>query len=735
MPHKTTRINARGKEPDFLFSLYYIIAALFALFFPTVFIGGGLVIGGGYSRSAFFAVASLLVVFVFGIALRLRYPQRFCAEGRTKERLFGELSLGAPFILAAYTLVSFAAPANETLYPIVYIAIALIAAYYGGGATAILVSYAVIIEALSFFAAYGDAPKTFPALSHIAFIILFALLFTLFAKVEVIRGRLRGERTLNQKLEQMEQEALDYRLISLVSMEAAPLSKEERQTRRQFSSVAALKNTIYDILSVVKESVNPDTLALYLLEPSGESLKLKECITERGEAVLEKIPAAEGFAGSIVKHKQPLAIDNIKSSKSGITYYAVESGARSFIGYPLMEGEFVRGVILCDSEKKGAFGETSFSLLDAASRQILSAMTAERLLNALDAKRERNEKLYRASEGFNNTLTLPDVYKVLFATAREIIRTVDFLAVSLILDDNRNESGIVAVEGDERELLLTKRCPAGQSLVSGVIKTGSELPHTPFDQMDDKKRVVFFEGESLPPLKSLKVMPLISQKGSIGAFVIGSRKRNVFDEDALDILRVAVNQAAISISNAKMYQRMETLAVTDGLTGLINHRSFQEKLSEALARADRSGKPLAFMLTDIDHFKKINDTYGHPIGDEVLKKVAATLKSGARDIDAVARYGGEEFAVIMEMSDARGALKIAERIRKEVKRLSFSASGEKFSITLSAGIAEYPKDAGEKHLLIDIADEGLYYAKRNGRDMAVHLPSLKGGKKMSLNSE
>jgi diguanylate cyclase (GGDEF)-like protein len=182
---------------------------------------------------------------------------------------------------------------------------------------------------------------------------------------------------------------------------------------------------------------------------------------------------------------------------------------------------------------------------------------------------------------------------------------------------------------------------------------------------------------------------------------------------------VIANQVAISIQNGRMYQALEEQATTDGLTGLVNHRTFQERMSAMLGRADRHKFKVALILTDIDHFKKINDSYGHPTGDQVLRRVAAILKASARKIDIVARYGGEEFAIVLEGTDRAGARQLAERIRQEVSQQSFESPKGPFSATLSLGVAVYPEDARTKQDAIARADQALYAAKHGGRNRTV----------------
>jgi diguanylate cyclase (GGDEF)-like protein len=134
------------------------------------------------------------------------------------------------------------------------------------------------------------------------------------------------------------------------------------------------------------------------------------------------------------------------------------------------------------------------------------------------------------------------------------------------------------------------------------------------------------------------------------------------------------------------------------------------------------------LLTDIDHFKKVNDTYGHPTGDEVLRRVAAILKASARKIDIVARYGGEEFAIVLEGTDRQGAFQLAERIRQEVEQQSFASQQGAFQATLSIGVASYPDDARDKADIIARADQSLYAAKHGGRNRTLCFSDIERAK-------
>ncbi len=189
-----------------------------------------------------------------------------------------------------------------------------------------------------------------------------------------------------------------------------------------------------------------------------------------------------------------------------------------------------------------------------------------------------------------------------------------------------------------------------------------------------------------------------------------------FTPDDLALVESVAAQAGGVIENARLYR----LATVDGLTGLFVHRHFQTRLEEELRRATRYDSQLSLMMTDIDHFKKFNDTYGHQIGDYVLKGVANILRDAVRDIDVPARYGGEEFSVILPETDMNGAYTLAERLRKRVETYTFTPPGHELHVTVSIGVSNYPtSDISEKEKLIEYADSALYEAKNAGRNRTV----------------
>jgi diguanylate cyclase (GGDEF)-like protein len=165
--------------------------------------------------------------------------------------------------------------------------------------------------------------------------------------------------------------------------------------------------------------------------------------------------------------------------------------------------------------------------------------------------------------------------------------------------------------------------------------------------------------------------------------------------------------------------RLHTLAVTDGLTGVFNHRRFQEALQTELVRAERHKRPLSVLMIDVDFFKKINDAMGHPAGDELLRRLAETLGADLRQTDLIARYGGEEFTVLLPESTKSEALQVAERMRAAVEALSNEGTAWKLKVTVSLGVATYPEDGETGQGVLEAADQAMYLAKRQGRNRVV----------------
>jgi diguanylate cyclase (GGDEF)-like protein len=206
--------------------------------------------------------------------------------------------------------------------------------------------------------------------------------------------------------------------------------------------------------------------------------------------------------------------------------------------------------------------------------------------------------------------------------------------------------------------------------------------------------------------------------GSVLGLVSVAREGNAFTADERELFHYLAGQASVSIENVDLHELVQRQAVTDDLTGLFNHRRFQEVVTAEVERARRFEQALGLVMLDIDDFKVVNDTYGHQQGDLVLREVARALRDGSREIDEPARYGGEELAVALPQTDLEGTFLLAERVRTAIEALEIprlDGSGV-IRVTASFGVAAIPESAGEKEDLIAAADAALYRAKRAGKN-------------------
>ncbi len=232
--------------------------------------------------------------------------------------------------------------------------------------------------------------------------------------------------------------------------------------------------------------------------------------------------------------------------------------------------------------------------------------------------------------------------------------------------------------------------------------------------------------------RSVTLLPLVRYGKLIGSFNIGSLDSERYVRgnrtDFFDHLAAII---AICIENAANAQRLRRQGLTDTLTAINNRRFFDQRLQEEIEVAQRSNTPLSCMLLDVDYFKKVNDTYGHQVGDQVLREVAALVRAQLRGSDVLARYGGEEFAALLNNTPAETAEEIAERVRKSVEQNVFHLpGGEAFTVTISIGVATYITDSSTDtamtsgDFLVGHADRCMYQAKAAGRNAVVSASDL-----------
>jgi diguanylate cyclase (GGDEF)-like protein len=219
----------------------------------------------------------------------------------------------------------------------------------------------------------------------------------------------------------------------------------------------------------------------------------------------------------------------------------------------------------------------------------------------------------------------------------------------------------------------------------------------------------------------------IGDPSAVGAMTI-ARESEAFNEAERDVFLYLVGQASASIENVALHELVSEQAVTDELTGLANKRALSEVLEKEAARARRFSHDLSLLMLDIDDFKQVNDTYGHPQGDQVLRAIGLVLRAESRGVDEPARYGGEEFAVALPETGGAGAIELAERIRARLERepVPFLDREGALRVTASIGVASMPGSAVDVRSLVAAADAALYAAKRGGKNRVEPAPGIGG---------
>jgi diguanylate cyclase (GGDEF)-like protein len=216
-------------------------------------------------------------------------------------------------------------------------------------------------------------------------------------------------------------------------------------------------------------------------------------------------------------------------------------------------------------------------------------------------------------------------------------------------------------------------------------------------------------------------MPLSAGHQTFGCLALLCEPGYRLGKDQVETLRSAVNHVGLALRNALAFKEVKLRADRDGLTKLYNRRSFDERLVYEIKRRSRYHHDLSLLMVDLDHFKSVNDTYGHKAGDLVLRKVGEILSTVFRTTDLAARYGGEEFVVLLPHTSEEAAWKLAERVRTAIENCAFDFGGQNFSVTASIGVASVEGgslSATDDDLVLK-ADKALYQAKNNGRNMVV----------------
>jgi diguanylate cyclase (GGDEF)-like protein len=499
---------------------------------------------------------------------------------------------------------------------------------------------------------------------------------------------------------------------------------EEGRRSRQADRASELDAALDRIVRVARLALDAHAVLYFDVDRERESAFLRAA--DGPPAILPDSvvsTTSDPFA-FVLERGQAFYATDFKRMLWSLPYYKGEVKVGTLLAVPVRTADVVTGVVVADRLEIQGFTGREPALLDA-----FAAMAADAILQAR-ASLSREEvdaefkAIYPLSEKLATLSREPEVRHFFLRAARNLV-ALDGGAV-VMTDDLESRYTVEECHGwmapyakrvvgisEKTWAAWALRSAEGPFLLDDVAGHDEHMPILVLDEGEDRR-------------KSLLAVPLRARDRALGALVL-TGPRGAFASGSRRVLGILANQAAATLSFIHDRERQAELAVRDGLTGLYNRRAFNELLVQSVAREERQKGRFALMILDLDHFKKLNDTYGHPAGDAALRSAADVLRRHLRKGDQAARYGGEEFVAILPGTDEEGALHLAERVREAVQNHRLVFEGAKIQMTASFGLALWPQDGQDSENLLGAADRALYAAKQSGRNrvaVASRVPAV-----------
>jgi diguanylate cyclase (GGDEF)-like protein len=473
-----------------------------------------------------------------------------------------------------------------------------------------------------------------------------------------------------------------------------------------------LDQVLQQILNIARDYFRLQNVSVFLIDKESNEL-VSRCHIGWKEGICNvRIPVGKGVTGTAVAQKRPIYSADISRDSRYISS-GIDTGSE--LAIPLMVKDEVLGVLDCQSERTDSFDAEVIDLLTIFSTQASLALQNARL-HALERSRARQlEVINTIAQQMTIVLDLEELLaKVCFLIGQAY--ETDHVSVLL------REDKYVVLRAHEGK--LTPLVPK-QGRIPAEIGPWNRI------LIGDKVVIENSSGQSsgfaglFKESNSRMCIALVSFGQTLGVLVLESARQNAFDPTSQRTLESLADICATAIQNAQHVDRVRQLAYLDGLTGIFNRRFFEMRIAEELERAKRFGANLSVVMVDIDQFKRLNDEFGHLLGDEVLRQVSSIFSDHLRKIDVVCRYGGEEFAILLPETSAQSSLQVADKLRRFVEKWQFP--GVARPVTVSAGTATFPDNGSTRDDLVKAADAGLYAAKQAGRNCVRIVPAAARG--------
>ncbi len=517
----------------------------------------------------------------------------------------------------------------------------------------------------------------------------------------------------------------------------------EKDEKNEPFSVKELKNEIRRSLGILCELVPNHSVVLYMKMDDGlyaiaDFISKSKDYVDRGQ----RLNFRGGYLGWVLKTKTQVLITSIKNVRKNLIYYNKNLPVKSLLATPLFfkgdrdkteGGESIFGMLVVDSLQQEAFGDKEKLIVSLISDRIVETIDRFQLSEKVNLSSQELNSFYDFTQRLNSTSDVDVILDHIIDTLLRIFEA-DFVGVSLV-DKEGGYSYLKRASEGMKEHLEDKQIPHGDTLIGLVAESGN---HFHFDDISARAKYRSVFGKEIDfalgikTIKSVLIYPFHetfqdlenNNQAVLGCVVIGRRAKNPFNEGEISLAKIICRESSKAITSSLNFQKVKELAIRDGLTGLYNHRHFQEMLSYTLVHSDRFSTEASLLLVDVDDLKIINDTYGHQAGDTVLSSIGNLLRESLRKVDIPARYGGDEFAVILPNTNKSGSIAVAEKVRSKLKRISLKSDSGDIVVSLSIGIATYPQCAADKELLIEKADRALYESKNHGKNKITHYEDI-----------
>jgi len=471
-----------------------------------------------------------------------------------------------------------------------------------------------------------------------------------------------------------------------------------------------LDEVLRQILVIARDYLHLQNVAILLMEENKQELVVKSQIGYGNEVGFVRIPLGTGLIGTAAQQKRTIYAPDVSKNPK---YLPVCPLTKSEIAVPLTLRGQVVGVLDCQSEQIDYFDPETVDLLTLFSTQASIALQNARLYSLERRRAEQLQAINSIAQQMTVVLDLNDLLSNVCSVIRKSFG-VDHVSILLKEDD-----GIVL---KAHEGVLTPRVHQDLPLPRAAGAWGRALL-TEKSVVEPDVRAASDYIPLFAETRARMCVPLLSFGRSLGVLFLDSKVPNVFHPADHQTLESVADMCATAIQNTQHVERVRQLAYIDGLTGIFNRRFFELRINEEIERSKRFNSPMAVVMIDIDHFKRLNDEFGHLLGDEVLRQASSIFSQHLRKIDVVCRYGGEEFALVLPQTSAEQTLRVAEKLRQTVETWQFP--GVPRSVTMSAGVATFGIHGNSRDELVKAADAGLYAAKQGGRNRVCVPPALR----------